>query len=59
MRGKSYEDENGDHENGHGGTVDKMKKKVKDTLKKLKPKKTGPAGLNKETSRYVEEKKER
>lgn len=27
----------------NGGTVDKMKKKVKDTLKKLKPKKTGPA----------------
>ena len=28
----------------NGGTVDKMKKKVKDTLKKLKPKTTGPAG---------------
>ena len=26
----------------NGGTVDKMKKKVRDTLKKLKPKKTGP-----------------
>ena len=27
----------------NGGTVDKFKKKVRDTLKKVKPKKTGPA----------------
>ena len=26
----------------NGGTVDKVKKKVKDTLKKLKPRPTGP-----------------
>ena len=39
-----------------GGTVDKMKKKVKDTLKKLKPKSTGPAGQKKKLQDMLKKK---
>ena len=41
----------------NGGTVDKMKKKVKDTLKKLKPKPTGPAGQKKKLQEMLKKKK--
>ena len=41
----------------NGGTVDKMKKKVKDTLKKLKPKPTGPAGQKKKLQDMLKKKK--
>ena len=41
----------------NGGTVDKMKKKVKDTLKKLKPKSTGPAGQKKKLQDMLKKKK--
>ena len=40
-----------------GGTVDKMKKKVKDTLKKLKPKSTGPAGQKQKLKDMLKKKK--
>ena len=43
----------------NGGTVDKMKKKVKDTLKKLKPKKTGPAGPRKLQDMLKKKKKDK
>ena len=41
----------------NGGAVDKMKKKVKDTFKKLKPKPTGPAGQKKKLQDMLKKKK--
>ena len=41
----------------NGGAVDKMKKKVKDTFKKLKL--TGPAGQKKKLQDMLKKKKER
>ena len=41
----------------NGGTVDKMKKRVKDTLKKLKPKSTGPAGQKQKLKDMLKKKK--
>ena len=41
----------------NGGAVDKMKKKVKDTLKKLKPKPTGPAGQKQKLQDMLKKKK--
>ena len=39
----------------NGGTVDKIKKKIKDNLKKLAPKKTGPAGFTKKSRDMLKE----